>query len=134
MSVSELKNRLLEVVRRVEKGEAFQITKGGKPVAILSPSRAAALPATGFARIDIKGSLEVPPAGWTYDIDKTTAIAPTPIIRGDLVFFAAGYGRGGALLKQVPKENGEVAIEEVYAENAVAIEVVGLLERPSPVV
>jgi outer membrane protein assembly factor BamB len=51
---------------------------------------------------------------WTYDIEKTTAIAPTPIIRGDLVFFAAGYGRGGALLKQVPKEHGEVAVEEVY--------------------
>jgi outer membrane protein assembly factor BamB len=51
---------------------------------------------------------------WTYEIDKTTAIAPTPIIRDDLVFFAAGYGRGGALLKQVAQENGEVAIEEVY--------------------
>ena len=27
---------------------------------------------------------------WAYDIEKTTAIAPTPILRGDLVFFAAG--------------------------------------------
>ena len=39
---------------------------------------------------------------WTFDIDKTTAVIPTPIVRDDLVFFVAGYGRGGALLKQVP--------------------------------
>ena len=32
---------------------------------------------------------------WTFDIDKTTAVIPTPIVRGDLVFFVAGYGRGG---------------------------------------
>ena len=51
---------------------------------------------------------------WKYDIDKTTAVIPTPVVRDDLVFFVAGYGRGGALLKQVPKENGEVAIEEIY--------------------
>jgi prevent-host-death family protein len=69
MSVSELKNRLLEVVRRVEKGEAFQITKGGELVAILSPSKAKARPATGFAHVEIKGSLELPAAGWTYDVD-----------------------------------------------------------------
>ena len=51
---------------------------------------------------------------WTYDIERTTAVAPTPIIRGDLVFFTAGYGRGGALLKQVAGEDGEVKVEEVY--------------------
>ena len=50
---------------------------------------------------------------WTYDIDRTTAVIPTPIIRGDLVFFTAGYGRGGALLKQVPTGD-EIKIEEVY--------------------
>ena len=50
---------------------------------------------------------------WEYDIDKTTAVIPTPIIRGDLVFFAAGYGRGGALLKQVPSADG-VRAEEIY--------------------
>jgi len=54
---------------------------------------------------------------WTYDIEQTTAVAPTPILRGDLVFFAAGYGRGGALLKQVPGAEGEVKIEEVYPLN-----------------
>lgn len=51
---------------------------------------------------------------WTFDIDKTPAVIPTPVVRDDLVFFVAGYGRGGALLKQVPKADGEVAIEEVY--------------------
>ena len=50
---------------------------------------------------------------WTYPIDKTTAVIPTPIVRDDLVFFAAGYKRGGALLRQVPGPGG-VRIEEVY--------------------
>lgn len=51
---------------------------------------------------------------WQYAVEKTTAIIPTPVVRGDLVYFVAGYKRGGALLKQVPGENGEVKIEEVY--------------------
>jgi outer membrane protein assembly factor BamB len=51
---------------------------------------------------------------WTYDVDRTTAVIPTPIVRDDLVFFSVGYGRGGALLKQVPAATGEVDIEELY--------------------
>jgi outer membrane protein assembly factor BamB len=51
---------------------------------------------------------------WTFDIDHTTAVIPTPIVRDDLVFFVAGYGRGGALLRQIPQGNGEVTIETVY--------------------
>jgi outer membrane protein assembly factor BamB len=51
---------------------------------------------------------------WSYPIDQTTAVIPTPIVRDDLVFFTAGYKRGGALLKQVPGPNGEVTISEVY--------------------
>lgn len=51
---------------------------------------------------------------WSYEMDKTTAVAPTPIIRGDLVFFAAGYKRGGALLKQVAQPDGEVKVDEIY--------------------
>ena len=51
---------------------------------------------------------------WTFDIDKTTAVIPTPIVRDDLVFFVAGYSRGGALLKQVPAEDGDVKMEVVY--------------------
>lgn len=51
---------------------------------------------------------------WTYPIDRTTAVIPTPIIRNDLVFFTAGYRRGGALLRQVPGQDGTVTVEEVY--------------------
>lgn len=51
---------------------------------------------------------------WSYPIDKTTAVIPTPIVRDDLVFFAAGYGRGGALLRQKPAGDGEVMVEEIY--------------------
>jgi outer membrane protein assembly factor BamB len=51
---------------------------------------------------------------WAYPIDKTTAVIPTPIIKDDLVFFAAGYKRGGALLRQVPGPGGQVTIEEIY--------------------
>ena len=54
---------------------------------------------------------------WTYPIDRTTAVIPTPILRDDLVFFAAGYKRGGALLRQVPGPDGGVSIEEIYPLN-----------------
>lgn len=50
---------------------------------------------------------------WTYDIDRTTAVIPTPIVRDDLVFFSAGYNRGGALLRQVA-EGSSVRVDEVY--------------------
>jgi outer membrane protein assembly factor BamB len=50
---------------------------------------------------------------WTYEIPRTTAVIPTPIVRDDLVFFSVGYGTGGALLRQVPSSDG-VQIEEVY--------------------
>lgn len=51
---------------------------------------------------------------WSYPIQKTTAVIPTPIVRGDLVFFTAGYGRGAALLQQVVGANGEVTVKEIY--------------------
>lgn len=54
---------------------------------------------------------------WTYPIDQTTAVIPTPIVRDDLVFFSAGYGRGGALLRQVPKADGGIDVEAVYGLN-----------------
>ena len=54
---------------------------------------------------------------WTYDIEQTTAVIPTPIARKDLVFFSAGYGRGGALLKQVPADGEEIKVEEIYPLN-----------------
>lgn len=54
---------------------------------------------------------------WTYDIDRTTAVIPTPIVRDDLVFFAAGYKRGGALLRQEPAADGTVSVKEIYPIN-----------------
>ncbi len=43
---------------------------------------------------------------WKYDrFAGNTANVPTPIVRGDLVFCSAGYGKGGALLKIIP--NGD---------------------------
>lgn len=51
---------------------------------------------------------------WTYGIDRTTAVCPTPIIKDDLVFIAAGYKRGGALLRQKPAGEGKVDVEEIY--------------------
>jgi outer membrane protein assembly factor BamB len=50
---------------------------------------------------------------WTYPIG-ATAVIPTPIVKGDLVFAAAGYGKGGALLRQVAGGDGNVKMEEVY--------------------
>lgn len=54
---------------------------------------------------------------WSYEIDRTTAVIPTSIVRDDLVFFAAGYGRGGALLRQVAGADGDVSVDEVYPIN-----------------
>jgi outer membrane protein assembly factor BamB len=51
---------------------------------------------------------------WSYPIEKTTCVIPTPIVRGDLVFMVVGYKRGAALLKQIPDGAGKVKIEEVY--------------------
>ncbi|MFM8270834.1 MAG: PQQ-binding-like beta-propeller repeat protein, partial [Gemmata sp.] len=55
---------------------------------------------------------------WQYGTDGkrfagNTANIPTPIVSGDHVFAAAGYGRGAALLK-VTKSGDKFAVEEVY--------------------
>ncbi|MCI0702917.1 MAG: PQQ-like beta-propeller repeat protein [Planctomycetia bacterium] len=42
-----------------------------------------------------------------------TANIPTPIVSGEYVFAAAGYGRGGALLK-ITKDGEKFNVEEVY--------------------
>jgi outer membrane protein assembly factor BamB len=49
---------------------------------------------------------------WTSPIG-ATAVIPTPIIQGDLVFADAGYGKGGTLLRQIYDGDG-VKIEKVY--------------------
>jgi outer membrane protein assembly factor BamB len=51
---------------------------------------------------------------WTYDDPQATAVIPTSIVRGDLVFVVSGYRSGGALLRQIPADDG-VKVEEVYA-------------------
>jgi prevent-host-death family protein len=73
MTVSELKNKLLEVVRRVQKGEVFEITKDGEPVAVLAPRATWDRKVTGFARIEVKGPLELPADQWTYDVENLSA-------------------------------------------------------------
>ena len=50
---------------------------------------------------------------WTTDVKKTTAVIPTPIVRGDLVFASFGYGTGGTLLRQSANDS-EVSVTEVY--------------------
>jgi outer membrane protein assembly factor BamB len=70
---------------------------------------------TGSGAMGVRASDGKPQ--WTYDIEQTTAVAPTPIVRDDLVFFSAGYGRGGALLRQKSSGDGEVTVEEVYPLN-----------------
>jgi outer membrane protein assembly factor BamB len=49
---------------------------------------------------------------WTYPL-KGTAVIPTPIVRGELVFVDVGYNVGGALLRQVA-DGDNVKVEEVY--------------------
>ena len=51
---------------------------------------------------------------WRYDkLGSNTANIPTPIPFGDYVFTAAGYGKGGALLK-LSRKSGGIVVEEVY--------------------
>ncbi|HEX4071545.1 MAG TPA: PQQ-binding-like beta-propeller repeat protein [Planctomycetaceae bacterium] len=45
------------------------------------------------------------------------AVIPTPIVRGDLVFFSIGYKRGGMLFKQVPGKDGKVKLKQIYPLN-----------------
>lgn len=53
---------------------------------------------------------------WSYDIKKTTAVIPTPIVRDDLVFMPVGYKTGGALLRQY-SDGQRIGVEEVYGLN-----------------
>jgi outer membrane protein assembly factor BamB len=55
---------------------------------------------------------------WSYPFDRTTAVAATPIVRDDLIFFAVGYRRGGALLRQSADGMGGVTVSEVYPLNS----------------
>jgi outer membrane protein assembly factor BamB len=51
---------------------------------------------------------------WKYEkLGNNTANIPTPIVLGDRIFSAAGYGKGGALLQLVPRDGG-VTVKEIY--------------------
>jgi outer membrane protein assembly factor BamB len=51
---------------------------------------------------------------WKYEkLGHNTANIPTPIVLGDRVFCAAGYGKGGALL-QLVHDNDGVTVKELY--------------------
>lgn len=54
---------------------------------------------------------------WTYEMEPPTAFIPSPVVKDDLVFATAGYGLGGALVRQVPKGNGKFEVEEIYPPN-----------------
>lgn len=62
VSVSELKAKLLEYVREVEKGKSLQITKDGRVVAIMKSEGEKMIPILGFAEdmIEIKGDILSP--------------------------------------------------------------------------
>lgn len=68
--VSILKNKLLDFVRKVEKGESFQITRGSKPVAMLVPLPSTDTPVINFAKIEILGDvINLPEDNWSSDQD-----------------------------------------------------------------
>ncbi len=55
---------------------------------------------------------------WRYGVARNrfsnnTANIPTPIVHGDRIFFAAGYGRGGGLVR-VTKEGDDFEAEELW--------------------
>ncbi|WP_146390989.1 PQQ-binding-like beta-propeller repeat protein [Allorhodopirellula solitaria] len=51
---------------------------------------------------------------WSYEMEPPTAFIPSPVIKDDLVFSTAGYGLGGALVRQVPRGEGKFEVEEIY--------------------
>lgn len=69
LPVSTAKAKLLELVRDVERGKSFEITKGGHVVArLLPPEHLHAMPATGFAKVKITGDILSPlPVSWSLD-------------------------------------------------------------------
>ena len=54
---------------------------------------------------------------WTFPIEKTTAVIPTPIVKDDLVYVVAGYKRGGALIQQIPGPGGSITSKTVFPLN-----------------
>jgi outer membrane protein assembly factor BamB len=55
---------------------------------------------------------------WSYGttdrrFKSNTANIPTPIVKGNEIFFSAGYGRGGGLVK-ITKSGDKFDVEEIY--------------------
>ena len=70
IAVSKLKNELLDVVRAVERGESFQVTKDRKAVALLVPMPATTTKPYGYSKIKIEEDVFEPIDGqWTFDGD-----------------------------------------------------------------
>jgi outer membrane protein assembly factor BamB len=52
---------------------------------------------------------------WSFgEIGRRTAVIPTPIVAGDLVYVTAGYGAGCECLRLKPSGSGAVDAEKVY--------------------
>lgn len=66
---------------------------------------------SGLLGVGVNGQLL-----WSYPIDKTTAVIPTPVINKDYIFYPVGYKKGGALVQQVAS-GGTVAVKEIYGLN-----------------
>jgi prevent-host-death family protein len=66
--VSILKNELLEIVRAVEKGQSYQITKDKKPVALLTPIPTKQAELFNYSRIQLSSNtLDLPEEKWSFD-------------------------------------------------------------------
>jgi len=68
ISVSELKAVLLSVIRRVEQGACFEVTKANRKVAVIFPYGHSQLPSLGFGGGTIRKSTRLPLEPWTYDV------------------------------------------------------------------
>lgn len=75
ISVSELKAVLLSVIRNVEKGRTYEVTKDNKKVAVIYPYGHAELPACGFSKGKIcrKGA-KLPKQPWSFDAHNLSAL------------------------------------------------------------
>jgi prevent-host-death family protein len=68
ISVSDLKTHLLEVMRKVEAGTSYKVTKSNKPIALISGLANESLPFASFAKIKVHTDSKVLNEGdWTFD-------------------------------------------------------------------
>ena len=68
--MSILKNRLLEIVRDVESGNSYEITKDSRPVALLVPLPTSTTSPVNFAKLAIVGGIaKIPEQDWSFDVD-----------------------------------------------------------------